>query len=878
MSPRKNKQQLGKLAKEIITDFFMESFHEKSLTLNLREGQSLSIRFHEGFIVILERIKSDKFHVIVLDEDEYLNQDELVSSIVLEVSCSIYWFLALFLEEHDPSLDVFERRVKIKGPYSLFLELLDALIDRESSFIKACQEKKIVPTSFKETFNHKKKAGILNTSGKSFLDQQDNRFLPRTFINTIRSNSKSSSSSKKEMDKTPKEIKDQHVERFESGVALKLLEKMLLIRYFELEVVKLFNMGFIPSPFLHLYVGQEATAVGVLSNTTFSDYMISTHRNHGHLLAKGANPRVLLAELLGKRSGCCGGKGGSMHLADFSVGAIGGNGIVGASVLLGTGPALASKMLKKHFLTVAFTGDGSINQGMFHEALNLASTWDLPLLIIIENNHKAGYTDFIKHSRARDIARRIQAYDVEFHEIDGNDVISVFNMASKSIKKIKQNNSGSIVIEAITTRLAGHALGLSPRDHDPKNVDDLNELDPIKRYYLYLEKRGWIDFDTYLRTIETISNQLKNIVLSISDDPMPSKKQIQVNVYYPDKILLRLTSEIEEPELEEFGEESTRITMARALNRALREELKRDETVYISGEDVSVGGYFGITRGLVEEFGEERIRDTPISENATLGSAIGSAIVGMRPVVEIMFADFLSVAMDPIVSQAAKLRYMSDGQFKVPLVVRAPSGPLLGAGSQHSQVMASVFGTFPGLLVVAPSTPFDALGLLKTSIRSENPVIFLEHKWLYSSLGQVPMKEYTLPIGKARILAEGTDVTIVAIQGMIPLALEARNELAKKGFSCEVIDPRTLLPLDLKTIRESLEKTGRLLVLEEEPCSATFGANLISTLVEDDFELFKKPPARLGSSWNPVPYSPTLERATFPRVNTIIQKIMKLIG
>jgi len=323
------------------------------------------------------------------------------------------------------------------------------------------------------------------------------------------------------------------------------------------------------------------------------------------------------------------------------------------------------------------------------------------------------------------------------------------------------------------------------------------------------------------------------------------------------------------------------VTYAEALNRALREEMRRDPAVFVMGEDVAGwggGGVFGVTRGLVDEFGAERVRDTPISEEAIAAVAVGAAATGSRPVAEIMYVDFIGLAMEPIVNQAAKLRYMFGGKARVPLVIRAQEGAGRGNAAQHSQSLEAWFCHIPGLKVVTPSTPADAKGLLKGAIRDDNPVIFLEHKALYFSKGPVADGDHTVPLGVADIKRVGRDVTVVGIHTMVGKALKAADELAEQGIELEVIDPRTLVPLDEQTIIESVKKTGRLIVSHEAYTRGGYGAEIISRVIEAAFDYLDAPPLRVCARDVPVPYSEVLETAALPQVQDLVAAAKALVN
>jgi len=313
------------------------------------------------------------------------------------------------------------------------------------------------------------------------------------------------------------------------------------------------------------------------------------------------------------------------------------------------------------------------------------------------------------------------------------------------------------------------------------------------------------------------------------------------------------------------------ITYLEAVREALIQEMRRDPSVFLIGEDIGTyGGAFGVTRGLLEEFGPERVRETPISEAAIAGAATGAALMGMRPVMEIMFMDFITIAMNQLVNQAAKMRFMFGGKASIPLVCRTPAGSGTGAAAQHCQSLEAWFVHVPGLKVVAPSTPYDAKGLLITSIRDNNPVIFMEHKLLYRDQGPVPEEPYEIPLGLADVKREGSDLTIIACSIMVSRALKAADQLAAEGIDVEVVDPRSLKPLDKDTLVRSVSKTGRVLVVHESPGPCGIGAEIAATIVESDaFDYLDAPVRRLAGRDVPIPYNRTLERAVVPQVEDI---------
>ena len=391
------------------------------------------------------------------------------------------------------------------------------------------------------------------------------------------------------------------------------------------------------------------------------------------------------------------------------------------------------------------------------------------------------------------------------------------------------------------------------------------EKDPIARLRAELERRG----ATVMRLKEleeSVEAELDRAVRFATASAEPTVEIMEASVYAPHA-----------PAAEPADRRGPERTMAEALNEALHAEMTRDERVFVMGEDVSlIGGIFGVTRGLRDKFGEDRVRDTPISEATFVGAGVGSAIAGLRPVVEIQIFDFVAMTMDQIVNQAAKFRYMLGGGPTVPLVIRGPQGGGIRLAAQHSQSLEAWFAHVPGLVVVAPATPYDAKGLLTSAIRDDNPVIFLEHKALYAVKGPVPAEPYAIPLGRADVKREGSDVTLVAIQAMVARALAAAADLEKEGISVEVIDPRTLVPLDEATILASVRKTHRLVVAHEAVKRSGFGAELAALVAEKALDELDAPIVRVGARAVPMPYNDALERAAIPTQADIADAIRSL--
>src|SRR5919106_1276219 len=535
----------------------------------------------------------------------------------------------------------------------------------------------------------------------------------------------------------------------------RLYQDMVRIRAFEERVIEQFQAGAVKGT-AHSYIGEEAIAVGTCAHLRDDDYVASYHRGHGHCIAKGARTDRMMAELMGRATGYCRGLGGSMHVADMERNILGANGIVGAAMPLSVGAALAIKLRGGDQVVVAFFGDGANNQGIFHESLNLAAVWRLPVLFVCENNHFALSTSYRNSTAIESVAARAAAYGIPGSRIDGKDVVAVHDAVGAAVARARAGDGPSL-IEALTWRWGQHSMRANlPDPRSAEDMDDWKRRDPIGRLRTMLTEREIVAVKELDGIDAAAKKELDDAIAFAEASPEPGEDLLKSAVYAPHQAAL-------EPK-----ERGTReLTFAQALNEAMAQEMERDPNVFLMGEDVGqTGGIFQVSKGLMDRFGAERVRDTPISEATFCGAGVGAAIAGMRPIVEVQIFDFVTLMMDMIVNQAAKFRYMLGGRPTVPLVIRGPQGGGIRLAAQHSQSLEAWFAHVPGLVVVAPSTPYDAKGLLAAAIREDNPVIFLEHKALYATKGLVPADRYLLPIGKAAVRREGTDVTIVATQAM----------------------------------------------------------------------------------------------------------------
>ncbi|MEW5723936.1 MAG: thiamine pyrophosphate-dependent enzyme, partial [Thermodesulfobacteriota bacterium] len=587
----------------------------------------------------------------------------------------------------------------------------------------------------------------------------------------------------------PPALRTQELPAGDRALRIEILRRMNLIRAFEESLAREWAAGNVPTEAIHLSVGQEAMAVGVCFALAPGDAVATTHRGHGHMIARGAPLSRMMAEIYGRAGGLCGGKGGGMHVLDASLGALGANGIVGAGPLLAVGAGLAFHLDRSSRVAVCFLGDGATNQGMFHEAMNLAALWRLPVLFVVENNQYGEFTPQRRHMAIERIADRAAAYGMPGERVDGNDADEVLATTRRLLGRIR-SGQGPALLEGLTYRWRGHMEGDAQAYRPAEEVEAWKRRCPINRLAYRLAERGDLSAQGELDLVNQAEAEAARAVEFALGSPEPGPETLARHVF---------ADEPPPPENPPPGRMRA-MTGSAAINLALAEEMRRDPKVILLGEDVSLGGYMAVTTGLIEEFGPERVRDTPISENAIVGGAVGAAMCGYRPVAEILFSDFVTCAMDPIVNQAAKLRYMSGGQYKAPLVVRLPGGAGLAMAAQHSQSLEAMFLGVPGLIVAAPGRPRDARALLKTAIRSENPVLFFEHKLCYLMEGEVPENEELLPFGRAAVVREGGDATVVALLYTVHLALEAAEILAAEDIRIEVIDLRTLSPLDMETV------------------------------------------------------------------------------
>ena len=718
--------------------------------------------------------------------------------------------------------------------------------------------------------------------------------------------------------------------------AVSLLETMLMIRAFEDMIMNMKAGKFSPYEGFnyvgatHLSIGQEAVAVGTIASIDPKDYITSTHRGHGHSVAKGVyalrgmseddlqgwlhfnrdadneasqkqktpidralqvHLNKMMAELLGKEEGYCRGRGGSMHIADYWTGHLGANAIVGGSIALGTGAAIACNKLQNGRRVVCLFGDGAMNNGIAGESLNMAAMGQFstgtPILYVIENNQYAmtgqeqGEVTGIDH-----MIRRAAGYSMEnMHAelVNGMSVLAVRAATRRAMDLIDEGN-GPVAIECSTYRYYGHSLSDKRTSYRSTTEEAAwRAIDPIQSYRQEILDCGVLTEEQVEELQKKVLQLIENATNFAARATDPKPESIEEGLLADSSAdtvdpKWRTTEFFKEPK-KVRRDSHGQVIIRHAINEALMEEMIRDRRVFCYGEDIAeYGGAFAVTTGLFDIFGRDRVFNTAISEAAICGAAIGMGMVGMRPVAELMYIDFVLMSMDQIGNQAAKTRYMFGGKATIPMVIRMAIGGGKGYAGQHSQSLEAVICQFPGLKVVAPSTSYDAKGLLKAAIRDDNPVMFLEHQLLYAEKGVCPDDDYVVPIGKGIVRREGKDVTIVAYSYMALRAMQAADLLAQQGIEAEVVDPRTLIPLDVEIIAESVRKTGHLALLAQAPEQGCFPTYISYKVQEQAWDALKKAPKVIASHNVPPPMAQTLETEHMPSPEKIAREITRLLG
>jgi 2-oxoisovalerate dehydrogenase E1 component len=643
---------------------------------------------------------------------------------------------------------------------------------------------------------------------------------------------------------------------------------MLTIRESEARTVSLFKKGELEHGHVLPCLGQEAIPAAFSKVLTSTDFVVTGHRGAGHYIARGGDLNGLWAELYGKRTGVMKGRGGHMHLVDMKANTIAGNAIVGANWVLGTGAGLAIKLAETGAIAACFGGEGGTNRGTFHEGLNFAAVKKLPVIFVCEFN---GYQLFNHYSEIlpiENIADRAAGYGIPGVTVDGNDPVAVYEAASEAAARARAGKGPSL-LECKTFKWTDSGSNLRMPKEEVEYWQ--THQDPVKLYQAKLEELGILDAAIDQEIKEQVNEKLDAAIAYARQSEDPSPEEGLNEVY---SMPLKAGHHPDQP-----ATATRTMQYVEALREALREEMVRDKRVFVMGEGVGgmQQGVFRVTRGLQQQFGDERVMDTPLSEAAIAGAAVGAAIFGQRPVAEIMFNNLLALVGDEIHNQAGKFHYVSGGQITVPAVIRTSSWMKMISGPHHSGVLDAWMLYSPGIKVVAPSSPADAKGLLKASIRDNDPVVFIEHSALYFTDGPVPEEEYVIPLGKADIKRPGKDVSVITYGALVAEALDAADELAQEGIEVEVIDLRSLKPLDFEAILGSVEKTGKVVVAYEGYKTGGVGAEISAMIAESAIDYLDGPVIRIAAPDVPLPHNDSLIEAVNVGKKEILRGIKQVM-
>jgi pyruvate/2-oxoglutarate/acetoin dehydrogenase E1 component/TPP-dependent pyruvate/acetoin dehydrogenase alpha subunit len=651
------------------------------------------------------------------------------------------------------------------------------------------------------------------------------------------------------------------------------------------EVDKAIRSGLASGKFRFTYwpmTGQEAIPATLSAILEPDEYMVTIYRGVHDQVAKGVSLKRLFAEMLGREDGVNKGKGGSPHVSDPASGSMLTTAIVGAGAPIANGLALAAKMRGEKRVTVVNFGDGATSIGAFHEALNLAALWKLPVVFLCQDNQIGEYTLVPDYTANTDFTARGAALGLKSFRLDGNDPVAFYQAMSRIINNVR-TGQGPVFVDAVTVRLGNHA-GIAETGHlTAEQMAQARITWPVPRTRALLLDNGICGEEELLAIESAAKAEVDEAIAHAMASRITPASEIHLDVFKdPDGVPRRGHFPVRavEPSLPS-GPVST-LSMAEAIRQAQDVAMELDSSVIALGEDIGdpVGGVFKTTVGLETRWGKERVRNTPIAEQAIIGAGTGAALVGMRPVAEIMFNDFFAVCLDQITNHAAKQRYMSGGATHVPLTIRTIcGGGATTLGAQHSQSLEAWVLHTPGLKVVYPSTPVEAKGLLLSCIFDDDPCIHIESMALLHSLKEpVPAGDYRIPLGVAKVKRVGTDLTLISYGMMVARCLAVAEKLAAENISVEVIDLRTLMPLDYHRVLTSVRKTGRAMVVHLATEFCGLGSEIAATINEELFRELKAPASRYGADWAPIAYSREMAEQQIPREDSILTRSRALLN
>lgn len=636
---------------------------------------------------------------------------------------------------------------------------------------------------------------------------------------------------------------------YNNKVLLDLYESLILPRRIEEKMLILLRQGKISKWFSGW--GQEAISIGAVKALKKEEYILPMHRNLGIFTGRGLPLEKLFAQFQGKKSGFTKGRDRSFHFGTKDYHIVGMISHLGPQLAIADGIGLAHKLSKENKVTLVFTGDGASSEGDFHEGLNLAAVWKLPVIFVVEHNGYGLSTPSEEQFAFKNFTEKGPGYGIEAVRVDGNNVLEVYDTINSLAEDIRKNPR-PVLVEAITFRMRGHEEASGTKYVPKQLMDTWAQKDPVDNYEKYLEEIGVLSSkkkDDINKRVKAAIN--KGLEIAFEEENIKADTQEELkDIYAP------FTQTITP-----VGGKTTEKRLVDAISDALKQSMTKHPNLVLMGQDIGAyGGVFKVTDGFVDHFGSDRVRNTPLCESAIIGAAIGLSIKGYKAMVEMQFADFVTCGFNQIVNNLAKLHYRWGQHADV--VVRMPTGAGMAAGPFHSQSNEAWFFHTPGLKIVYPSSPGDAKGLLNAAIEDPNPYLFFEHKALYRSISEeVPDEYYTIEIGKAKLVREGSELSIITYGMGVHWALSVTDELQ---INADILDMRTLLPWDKEAIRQTVQKTGKIIFLQEDCLTGGIGAEIVAWISENCFELLDAPVMREGSLDTPVPFAPNLEKNFLP--------------